>query len=665
MYSKYLLAAALAVACTPAFVEASCPNNCKGQGTCGEHDQCTCYDGYAGADCSERKCPYAKAWVQRPRGDINLDGDVIDAASYAASQEFSARSHVIDEENMGGTWEFVPSYLAAGEAHVYMECANKGICNKEKGQCECAPGFTGKACQRALCDNDCNGNGQCMTIAEELAHQNKKDSTSVTYTLWDADMQTRCVCDPGYEGASCEYRSCPKGDDPLTKANQVHSTQIVEIWSNALGTIAADGSLGGTFTLEFEDQFRHVLKTAPISIVQMGASGSENIAANTKTALEALANDVIPTVEVTAGYCEKTVKGAYTSNFAAGTNAAAMGANHFLRCPGATATTSCSDVVVGTDGTDADSVWQVGTNGCGLSIGATAPTIAFDANVGGCAAIQYPRCVRLSIRFIDDNNSGDQKLLKVNHDAVTSNSNTNVMNGGTQHVFSSVTRSRDLTFNTGSNSLVTKGNAIVDVGATDSSKDITMTAMASGSGTVFPDGLKVKVECSTDGGSTWYAHGNHVIDGTITVIDTAVISLVDDIGDPHNRCFGGTNRIKITSTQDYIVADTDLSNENLVAGRYNIKMGTSPTEVKSVVSSVVPYPAGAATTVGYILLDDTHGGNIGDSASAITMSGTGTKEQDLCGSRGKCDYETGVCKCGKGYSGYSCQLQNALHMESS
>lgn len=666
MYSKYLLAAALAVACTPAFVEASCPNNCKGQGTCGEHDQCTCYDGYAGADCSERKCPYAKAWVQRPRGDINLDGDVIDAASYATSQEFSARSHVIDEENMGGTWEFVPSYLKAGEAHVYMECANKGICNKEKGQCECAPGFTGKACQRALCDNDCNGNGQCMTIAEELAHQNKKAGTWVTYTLWDADMQTRCVCDPGYEGASCEYRSCPKGDDPLTKVNQVHSTQIVEIWSDKVDTIGVDGSLGGTFTLEFEDQFGHVLKTAPISVVQMGADGSENIAANTKSALEALANDVIPTVEVTAGYCEKTVKGAYDDNYTLGTNAADMNATHFLRCPGASLTgpLSCSNVVVGTDGSNANSIWQVGsTNNCGLFMVAGAPTADFLAPVGGCAAIQYPRCVRLSIRFIDDNNSGEQKLLKVNLDAVTSNGNTNVMNGGVNHVFSRVTRSRDLTFNTGSNSLVTKGDSIVGLAATVAAKVVTMVGY-SGAATVFPEGLKVKVECSANNGTTWYAHGNHVVASTHTAAPGSLLTLVDEIGDPHGRCFAGTNQIKITSTQDYIMLDTDLSHENLVAGAYNLKMGS--TGIKSVVSSVVGYPAGAATTVGYILLEDSHGEDVVDvGVRAITMDGTGTKEQDLCGSRGKCDYETGVCKCGKGYSGYSCQLQNALHMESS
>ena len=42
-------------------------------------------------------------------------------------------------------------HILANTAHEYMECSNKGICDRSRGVCECFSGYEGSACQRASC----------------------------------------------------------------------------------------------------------------------------------------------------------------------------------------------------------------------------------------------------------------------------------------------------------------------------------------------------------------------------------------------------------------------------------------------------------------------------------------------------------------------------------
>ena len=53
-----------------------------------------------------------------------------------------------------GTTESFPSMNDAADtalvqtAHYYMECSNKGTCNRNTGICECIDGYDGSSCQR-------------------------------------------------------------------------------------------------------------------------------------------------------------------------------------------------------------------------------------------------------------------------------------------------------------------------------------------------------------------------------------------------------------------------------------------------------------------------------------------------------------------------------------
>ena len=159
-------------------VHASCPNSCSGHGQCGEYDKCTCFYRWTGNDCSQRMCKEGLAWV---------DG-------------------------------------SQSNPHSWAECSNKGICDRESGECVCYDQYTGAACERSVCPNDCSGHGQCEYIHE----LGEWDATN-----WDYWKIQGCKCDGDWTGTDCSQRICPWGDDPLTiPASLLGETYTIQVIQN-------------------------------------------------------------------------------------------------------------------------------------------------------------------------------------------------------------------------------------------------------------------------------------------------------------------------------------------------------------------------------------------------------------------------------------------------
>lgn len=51
-------------------------------------------------------------------------------------------------------------------AHDAVECSNAGVCNRLTGTCQCHEPWTGTACDKLRCPNDCSGHGACASITE-------------------------------------------------------------------------------------------------------------------------------------------------------------------------------------------------------------------------------------------------------------------------------------------------------------------------------------------------------------------------------------------------------------------------------------------------------------------------------------------------------------------
>jgi len=116
---------------------------------------------------------------------------------------FPAYRHLRTQSQPYGTWEKWPgNFFGAGqtdtvadEGHFYMECSNRGTCNRANGICACHPGYTGKGCQLQQCPGllppknakseyavgvPCNGHGTCMTVDELARHQPTTMSSRVS-----------------------------------------------------------------------------------------------------------------------------------------------------------------------------------------------------------------------------------------------------------------------------------------------------------------------------------------------------------------------------------------------------------------------------------------------------------------------------------------------------
>lgn len=236
----------LFVALAFAGVSARCADNCNRNGICGPNDKCTCFKGFTGTSCGDRVCAYGNAWI--------------------------------------------------GQHSSYVECSNKGSCDRKSGLCKCQDGFEGKSCQRMVCPNEqCGGHGQCLT--QNYFYTNA-DS-------WDQKMIQGCNCDPGYGGNGCEERLCPKGDDPMTEEDSAPN-QIQKI---VISKSSALASSDGEVYLSFTDKHNGATyKTWVMSTHEVTAIAIEE-------ALEALPNKVCPDVTVTSVATGSGEQSAFTVEF--------------------------------------------------------------------------------------------------------------------------------------------------------------------------------------------------------------------------------------------------------------------------------------------------------------------------------------------------------------
>jgi len=299
----------LLLAVITALISAECPNACSSHGKCGAYDSCECYRNWMSNDCSERICQFGLAHVDTPKGDLDASSGELYSPEATATTQISAGSRVASKIITGdamypkGTYEKFPNmvdstnFILSNTAHDYMECSNKGLCDRSDGSCVCFEGYEGSACQRASCpisnDGVCSGHGTCSTI-KDIARNDYNNS----YNLWDEEMTMGCVCDPGFEGPDCSKAMCKFGADPLyydDDVNQRYANFTFALWnlmrldSDVVTASGGESILSakwaGNFSIVFYDHFGKPWWTDPIDI-KADCDAITN-------ALEDLPNDVI------------------------------------------------------------------------------------------------------------------------------------------------------------------------------------------------------------------------------------------------------------------------------------------------------------------------------------------------------------------------------------
>lgn len=178
----------------------------------------------------------------------------------------------------------------------------------------------------ATCPNGCSGHGTCTTVADlasggvftfvdsrNTANYYDGVLKPFQYNIWDAQKNTKCVCDAGYSGADCSLRLCPRGDDPLTVTNPVCGNKPCQ--NEVQGFTIAGGTTNDKkqYRIRFYDYEGVFYFTAPFAIGTTYDSSNSGVnAANTavnaanalavKNAMEAIPMGVTGNVTVTCKF---------------------------------------------------------------------------------------------------------------------------------------------------------------------------------------------------------------------------------------------------------------------------------------------------------------------------------------------------------------------------
>ena len=129
-----------------------------------------CAQGFTGADCSLRTCPTGAAFF--------------DTAE-------------IDDT-----------------AHLQTTCSGRGQCDYKTGECKCASGYVGIACERTKCKNDCSRRGTCSSLRHLADSTRNHESVHYSYQLWDADNYTVVNVTPVMQGTIAVRGCAPMGTIP-------------------------------------------------------------------------------------------------------------------------------------------------------------------------------------------------------------------------------------------------------------------------------------------------------------------------------------------------------------------------------------------------------------------------------------------------------------------
>ena len=279
--------------------------------------------GQAGGDCSNRFCPYELSWVDNPS--------------------------------------------STGLTHKYSECANKGICDRETAECQCYPGYEGKACGRHSCPNDCSGHGTCELMKDlmfGIVYNDYYDGSAAALSglgtggkkfidhSWDTERARACVCDGGWNGLSCELRMCAMGNDIMDviptfdetsnvgmsgHGNEVAQVQTVTLYDKDL---VNTNFAGKSFAIQFTSKLNETFVTQPI----MWSTTDSVLKGYMESALKRLPNQVVDDVTVSV---DSTVNSNGVVIDVTFTGAAVQGKQHKLEILQDTCDEGCTPRITG------------------------------------------------------------------------------------------------------------------------------------------------------------------------------------------------------------------------------------------------------------------------------------------------------------------------------